>query len=73
MKEIIIVQKVLMSLPMIYDPKIPSLEERVDLDTLSMDELHEILTSYKMRKEKDNLVMKEATFKASKKIKKKYK
>jgi hypothetical protein len=56
-----------------YDSNISSLEEREDLDTLSMDELHGILTSYEMRTEKDNPVIKEATFKASKKIKRKYK
>jgi hypothetical protein len=38
-----------------------------------MDELHKILIAYEMRTEKENPVMKEATFKASKKIKKKYK
>jgi hypothetical protein len=36
-----------------------------------MDEMHEILTTYEMRKEKDNPVMKKETFKESKKIKKK--
>jgi hypothetical protein len=46
-----------------------ALEERVDLETLSMDELHEILTTYDMGIEQDNTIMKEATFKASKKIK----
>ena len=51
MKETIIFQKVLRSLPMRYDPKISSLEERTDLDTLSMDELHGILTTYEMRTE----------------------
>jgi hypothetical protein len=38
---------------------------------MTMDELHGILTTYEMRKEKDNLVMKEATFKASNKMNKK--
>jgi hypothetical protein len=47
MKEPIIVQKVLRSLPMRFDPKISSLEERTNLDTLSMDELHGILTPMK--------------------------
>jgi hypothetical protein len=32
-----------------FDPKISTLEERIDLDTLSMDELHGILTAYEMR------------------------
>jgi hypothetical protein len=73
MKEPIIVQKVLRSLPMRYDLKISSLEEREYLATLSMDELHGILTTYEMRIEKENQVTKEATFKASKKSKKKNK
>jgi hypothetical protein len=34
---------------MIFDPNISSLEERTYLDTLSMDELHGILTTYEMR------------------------
>jgi hypothetical protein len=45
MKETIIVQRVPMSLPMIYDPNISSLEEREDLDTLGMDEMHGIITN----------------------------
>jgi hypothetical protein len=49
MKEPIIVQKVMRSLPMRYDPKILALEERVYLDTLSMDELHGILQTYELR------------------------
>jgi len=66
-----VVQKVLRSLPMIFDPKISSLEEREDLSTLSMDELHGIFTAYEMITEHDNLVMKEETLKASKKKNKK--
>jgi hypothetical protein len=50
----LIVQKVLRSLPMIFNPKISSLEERTDPAMLSMDELHGILTTYEMRTEKDN-------------------
>jgi hypothetical protein len=38
-----------------------------------MDEIHGIFTAYQMRKEQENLIMKEATFKASKKTKKKNK
>jgi hypothetical protein len=51
-KEIIksvIVQKVLRSLPMRFNPKISSLEERSDLNSISMDELHGIFTAYEMR------------------------
>jgi tellurite resistance protein len=56
-----------------FDSKISSLEEREDLGTLSMDELHGIFTAYEMRTEQENPVTKEATFKASKKTKKKHK
>jgi hypothetical protein len=45
----VIMQKILRSLPMRFDPKISSLEEIQDLATLRMDELHGILTSYEMR------------------------
>jgi hypothetical protein len=72
-KEPVIVQKVLRSLRTRYDPKISSLEERQDFSTLSMDKLYGILKSYEMRVEKDNLVLKKATFKASEKKKKKNK
>jgi hypothetical protein len=50
-KESIIVQKVLRSLPMRFDPKISTLEERADLESINMDELHGIFTSYEMRSE----------------------
>jgi uncharacterized coiled-coil protein SlyX len=73
MKENVVVQKVLISLPMRFDSKISTLEERVDLATLTMDELHGILTTYEMRIEKDNPVMKESSFKEYKKTKKKNK
>jgi hypothetical protein len=65
-----IVQKVLRFLPMRFDPKIPSLEERADLATLSMDKLHGILTTYETRTEEDSPPRNEATFKASNKRKK---
>jgi hypothetical protein len=67
-KEHVIVKKALTSLPMRFDSKISALEERVDQDTMTMDELHGILTTYEMRKEKDNPITKEATFKESKKM-----
>jgi hypothetical protein len=70
-KESVIVQKVLRSLPMIFDPKISALEERVDLKSISMDELHGIFTAYEMRTEQENPDIKEASFKASKRSKKK--
>ena len=48
-KELVIVQKVLISLPMKFDPNIYSLEERAYISTLSMEDLHGILTTYEMR------------------------
>ena len=50
-KESVIVQKVLRSLPMRFDPKISTLEERSDLNSISMDKLHGIFTAYEMRTE----------------------
>lgn len=40
-------------MPMRFDMKVPALEERKDLDKITMDELHGILTSYEMRTETD--------------------
>jgi hypothetical protein len=70
-KESVIVQKVLRSLPMRFDPKISTLEERSDLNSISMDELHGIFTAYEMRTEQENPDIKEAAFKASKNSKQK--
>jgi hypothetical protein len=65
--EYIIFQKVLRSLPMRFDPNILALEERSDLDSISMDELHGIFIAYEMRSKQKHLGIKEATFKESKK------
>jgi hypothetical protein len=70
-KESVIVQKVLRSLPMIFDFKISTLEEREDLDSIRLEELHGIFTAYEMRTERENPDIKEATFKAFKRSKKK--
>jgi len=53
-----------------FNPKISSLENRKDLDKLTMDELHGILTSYEMWIGQEDVPKKEATFKASKKTNK---
>jgi ubiquinone biosynthesis protein Coq4 len=50
-EESVIVQKVLGSLPMRFNPKISTLEERPYLNSISMDELHGIFTAYEMRNE----------------------
>ena len=56
---------------MIFDPKMLALEERADLDSISMDALHGIFTTYEMRTEQESTYIKEAAFKASKRSKKK--
>jgi hypothetical protein len=69
----VIVQKVLRSLPMIFNPKISALEEISDLNSISMDELHGIFTAYEMRTEQENPYVREVAFKASKRSKQKKK
>jgi hypothetical protein len=69
-KEPVFVQKILRSLPMIFDPNISSLEEREDLGTISMDALHGIFITYEMRTEQENSSSKEETFMESKNTKK---
>jgi hypothetical protein len=53
-KESIVVQKVLRSLPLRFDPKVSTIEESSNLKNLKMDELHGILTAYEMRMNKKN-------------------
>jgi hypothetical protein len=72
-EESVIIQKVLRYLPMRFNPKISSLEERSDLDSIIMDELHGIFIAYEMRTEQENPNVKEASFKAYKRSKKKKK
>ena len=54
-EELIIVQKVLRSLPLIFNLKVSTIEEMKDLDRLTMDELHGILIGYEMRTEKKGI------------------
>ena len=65
--EQVIVQKILRSLPMRFDSKISAIEERSDLNTMTMDELHGTLTTYEMRIEQEDLAGKESTFKVTNK------
>jgi hypothetical protein len=69
-EESVIVQKILRSLPMRFNPKISALEERSDMNSISMDKLHGVFTTYEMRTEQENPDVKEAIFKASKRSKK---
>jgi hypothetical protein len=48
-EESVIVQKILRPLPMRFNPNISALEKRSDLNSIKMDELHGIFTSYEMR------------------------
>jgi hypothetical protein len=61
-----IVQKILRSLPMTYDANISTIEDRSDLNTLTIDQLHGIFTAYEMRTENDKSAKDETAFKPSK-------
>ena len=52
-KEREVVDKVRRTLPMKYDSKVFTLEERDALDLMKVDELHGIFTAYEMRIEKN--------------------
>jgi hypothetical protein len=56
-----------------FNPNISALEERSDLNSISMDKLHGIFIAYEMRIEQKNPNVKEAAFKVSKRSKKKKK
>jgi len=67
MENKVIVQKILRSLPMRFDAKIFVLEERLDLENINMDELHEILIAHEMRTNQDNSTKRGDDFMAYKK------
>ena len=67
-KEKYVVDKVLRTIPTRYDSKVSSLEERDDLKLMTIDELHEIFTSYEMITRKNGSSKKEAAFKVVSKI-----
>jgi hypothetical protein len=54
-----------------FDPKISSLEERENINSIRMDKLRGVFIAYEMRTKQENPDVKEATFKASKRSKKK--
>jgi hypothetical protein len=53
-EELVIVQKVLKSLHLSFDAKVYAIEVMKDLEKLTMDELHGILTAYEMRTKKNS-------------------
>jgi hypothetical protein len=64
-----IVEKLLRTLPILYNPKVSSLEDRDNLDKLTMDELYRILTTYELILGHENLPRGEEAFKVLKKTK----
>jgi hypothetical protein len=49
-----------------YDVKISTIEDRLELDKITVDELHGILTAYEMRTGKEKPSKGETSFKESK-------
>ena len=67
LKEKEVVSKILRTLPMRYDSKVSTLEERDELKIVTVDEMHGILTTYEMRTGLNETSKKEAVFKVSSK------
>jgi hypothetical protein len=65
-----IVQNILRSLPMRCNSKISTIEDRPELDKLTVDQLHGIFTAYEMRIGNEKPSKEETSFKASKEKKK---
>jgi len=62
--ETLVVQKILRTLPARFNPKVSVVEEKDNLDTLNLSQLHGILIAYEMRT--DDPKQKETAFKATK-------
>eukprot|EP00253_Pinus_taeda_P027361 PITA_27361 len=63
-KEVVLVEKVLISLSPKFDSKVFAIEEKQNLQSITMSQLHGILTAYEMRKGGPS-DRREAAFKAS--------
>jgi hypothetical protein len=61
-----LVQKILISLPNRFNPKVSAIEELNDLKILSIDQIPGTLTAYEMRISKDKSTTREASFKEDK-------
>ena len=70
LKDKIIVQNVLRSLPMRYDAKVSTVEYQEDIEKLIMDAFHGIRIAYEMRTGQEKSSKRKTTFKASKATKK---
>ena len=64
LKEREVVRKVLRKFLVKYDSKLSTLEERYDIDDMTVDELHGIFTTYQMRTRHNERSRKEETFKS---------
>ena len=53
---------------MVYNPKVSTLEDREDINKLTLDELYGILIAYQLRIGRENQSKEETTFKVLKKI-----
>ena len=62
-----IVDKVLRTLPMAYNPKMSTIEDRENISSLTLDELYGILVAYELRIGWENHSKEEASFKVLKK------
>lgn len=69
MKDVVVVQKVLQSLPSKYNAKVFAIEEASDLSKLKIDDFHGILTACEMRLVLEGGTKREAAFKSTKKAK----
>ena len=68
--EVVVVKKIIRSLPPMYNPKVSVLEDR-DLSTVTLDELQSIMVAYEMRMEMPGSVKsnKEVSFQTMEKLK----
>ena len=68
--EVVVVKKILRSLPPMYNPKVSVLEDR-DLSTVSLDELQSIMVAYEMHMEMPDSMKsnKEVSFQTMKNLK----
>jgi len=64
-KEAMVVQKVLISLPSRLYAKVSSIEYMYELEKLTMDRIHRILTTYEMGTRKEQPYLKDEVFKTS--------
>jgi uncharacterized lipoprotein YehR (DUF1307 family) len=65
-EDVLLVQKILISLPDRFNPKVFAIEELNDLKTLSIDKFLGTLNAYEMRISKYKSTTREASFKADK-------